>query len=466
MSRGPSARLAICVPVHHGRAIPLAELFGHLMPQLPEDDSVEICISDNASRDGTSELVARMRERLGGRVRYQRHEADRGLTANVLSAVQMASAEHCWLMGSDDAPAPGAVAAIQSILGRNPDLSGLSLGASRRLGEGMREQGTDVDMWPRGTAERRLTEPGEIARACGLTQLALSANVVRRDRWQEAVEADRELIEGHPLVPHMCAIAGMIAWDPNWMICPSTFFYSRQGTIFLEESDHYRGSPVRQWTDVSRQMLSLWRAVHPPQTRADLLEWLRRLAWSPALSAAYRGLEASGRRDFRSRLKAVRLLAGSAEFRRTSARLLLAPERRLSLAASPTPERPPAMRAALGASPPAPLVGGRGAWIDVDVRAAGEESLAYFHRSRLALFTSWSGPGGAPVAIAPDAHTPIVPSIRAGAVRRYPVFVSVPLAPGTYELTIDLLSSNGGWSAAEAPLRLTVQVESAALPES
>lgn len=459
MSSGAPVRLAICIPVHHGRAAPLAELFERLEPQLPADGTVEVCVSDNASRDGTRELVASMGRRLGKRVRYQRHETDKGLTANLLAAVELASADYCWLMGSDDVPASGSVARLLELLARNSGLSGLSLGATRRAGAGLREQGADVDIWPRGQADRRLRESGEIAVACGLTQLALSASVVERKRWLAAVASGRRLIERNPLIPQMCAIATMVDRDPDWMSCPGEFFLSRQGTIFLEETEHYRGSPARVWVDVSRQMLSLWRAVHPRSVRAELTEWLRRLAWSPALSAAYRGIEARGRRDLRARLRACRLMIASPEFRRSSMPILLAPQRRISLAAPSLAERPADLLARLDLVGHGPLIGGHGAWIEVRVNCAGPARLSYLGRSRVALFSRWLSSDGDRVEIGTDAHTPVVPSIGRGDEATMAVFVSVPLTAGEYALEIDLLSCTGGWSATEAPLRIPVRVE-------
>ncbi len=73
--------------------------------------AVEICISDNASADGTAALVAEYsRRRAPGPSGIHRFERDmRGARNFSRCRRDMASAEYCWFIGSDDALLPGAI---------------------------------------------------------------------------------------------------------------------------------------------------------------------------------------------------------------------------------------------------------------------------------------------------------------------------------------------------------------------
>jgi len=109
--------LSICIPTFNRRRY-LEELLASLAPQL--DGDVEVVISDNASTDGTKEMVEEWRQRLP-LVRYRRWETNRGADANYLSCVDLASGTYCWFIGSDDIAAADAVATIRKGMRTGPD---------------------------------------------------------------------------------------------------------------------------------------------------------------------------------------------------------------------------------------------------------------------------------------------------------------------------------------------------------
>lgn len=109
--------LSVCIPTYN-RATLLDELLSSLAPQL--DDRVEIVVSDNASSDDTADVMARWAARLP-KLRYKRWGENRGADRNYLDVVAMAEGQYCWLMGSDDIVAPGALQKIFAAIGENPD---------------------------------------------------------------------------------------------------------------------------------------------------------------------------------------------------------------------------------------------------------------------------------------------------------------------------------------------------------
>ena len=120
-------KLAICIPTHHGRAATLRVLLDSILSQggVPSGDEIEICISDNASTDGTANLVAEVERVSPFPVRYHRFDIDRGAPATS-SSWDIATAEWCWPVGSDDALLPGALRGALTAIRNNPAAVGIT----------------------------------------------------------------------------------------------------------------------------------------------------------------------------------------------------------------------------------------------------------------------------------------------------------------------------------------------------
>lgn len=98
-------KLSICIPTYN-RAEYLPATFESIAAQWRDD--LEITVADNASTDNTAELVAQLGKRFGN-VRYFRWDENQGADRNYLKCVEIATGEYCWILGSDDPIADGAV---------------------------------------------------------------------------------------------------------------------------------------------------------------------------------------------------------------------------------------------------------------------------------------------------------------------------------------------------------------------
>ena len=67
---------------------------------------VELCISDNASNDGTEGLLKEMEQQEIIATRIHFNPKNQGFDANVLQVLSMAEGEWMWLLGDDDLPYP------------------------------------------------------------------------------------------------------------------------------------------------------------------------------------------------------------------------------------------------------------------------------------------------------------------------------------------------------------------------
>lgn len=108
-----SVTLSICIPTYN-RAAFLGEALDSVISQATDD--VEIVVSDNASTDNTEALVRDYQSRFP-RILYQKNPENLGADRNFLKVMELASGEYCWLLGSDDALAEGAIAAVMPLLG-------------------------------------------------------------------------------------------------------------------------------------------------------------------------------------------------------------------------------------------------------------------------------------------------------------------------------------------------------------
>jgi glycosyltransferase involved in cell wall biosynthesis len=202
-----------------------------ITPQL--EGLVEVCVSDNGSRDGTRELVA---EHIAARpkvVAYSRFEENRGFALNLLEAVEMASGTFCWLFSSDDALIDGGLRRVLDVLERQPDLTGATL----------RPVTYDLDarrpgarpLWPQPLPsppedDHRWTSVVTAVAGCGLYMGILPSQVVRRDLWLRAAEAQRaEGLDEVPLFPHLAVIYRMVADRPVWAWHGTPAYHLRVG---------------------------------------------------------------------------------------------------------------------------------------------------------------------------------------------------------------------------------------------
>jgi len=289
--------LSVCIPTHHGRAGTLRQTLESLAGQLGE--GAEVCVSDNASADGTEAMVRDFARRTGGRVAYRRHPESLGFTGNLLSAVELARGEFCWLFSSDDVAAPGAIAALTDLLRRHPDLSGATLRPTFR-DAGLR---ADVKQWPRGSlpdgdgSEHVYDTPAGAQAQCGFLAGVLPAQVVRRELWLEtaAAEAASGGLAAAGYFPHMRVILGMMRRRPRWAWHPGVLLYMRTGAD-NSVLDDLRGDVTEYNLATAEEQERLWREFAGGRTAAYRRPMTRlyEFAFNPHVVGTYKLVPAHG----------------------------------------------------------------------------------------------------------------------------------------------------------------------------
>lgn len=110
--------LSICIPTFN-RASYLEDCLKSLEESwIP---GVEIVVSDNASDDNTEEVLKYYSNKLP--MRCQRQPKNVGFDRNCAAVVELARGAYCWILGSDDCIASGALSKVMvQLLHYNPDI--------------------------------------------------------------------------------------------------------------------------------------------------------------------------------------------------------------------------------------------------------------------------------------------------------------------------------------------------------
>ena len=254
--------ISVCIPTHHGRAGTLSVLVENLIAQAQSlPDVVEVCVSDNASDDGTAEIMADLAASASCPVRYRRLPEDLGLTANLLSAVGLASGEYCWLMGSDDILEEGGLRRALELIGSLPGLTGYLVGAVYVDSEDPQTRSRQLPraFHPPGAVTRRIDGVDAIYQQCGNSWILLSWNIVAREAWNAAVERHRDLLLAHPVYPQIVVLAMMARERPQWGWLAESLVRQRNALTFLFESGE---APLAdRWSELIEGISAVWADI-------------------------------------------------------------------------------------------------------------------------------------------------------------------------------------------------------------
>ncbi len=183
-------KLSICIPTYN-REEYLEELIISIVDQVTADvkEKIEICISDNASTDGTEKMIRKYCKYID--ITYHKNAQNIGPDSNYLKAVDLAKGEYCWLMGSDDAINSNS---IEYILNEINDFPNVSVFLSNRVkcdfymnrisDESFVNEsvlGKTIDFNDNNEIIKYFNE----CRSLGAIFSYLSSIVVKREKWQQ-----------------------------------------------------------------------------------------------------------------------------------------------------------------------------------------------------------------------------------------------------------------------------------------
>lgn len=108
-------KISICIPTYN-RKIYLELLLNSIAEQINDlnKKTIQICISDNASTDGTEDLINQWKQEYHIDCIYSKNDQNMGFDQNIIKAISLAEGKYCWLMGDDDALVQGSIKRILS----------------------------------------------------------------------------------------------------------------------------------------------------------------------------------------------------------------------------------------------------------------------------------------------------------------------------------------------------------------
>lgn len=255
-------RLSVCIPTHHGRRAELQQAIESILPQIAGllQGQVEICVSDNASEDGTQALMERFLQEHPGLFAYCRHPENLGLARNVLAAVNLAHGDYCWLLSSDDALTDQALPTVLLALAENPSLAGISvnLGSYDPSLTRLLQTGLPRALAPQHPTQRQIfTSPQQILRECGSAQGCFSMQIFDRRLWLQSLS---EMGEASYLrfryFPYVYVFGKMVKKRPQWMWLPEALVKIRTENDFLY-ADMGR-SLLKYHQNISAELAVIW----------------------------------------------------------------------------------------------------------------------------------------------------------------------------------------------------------------
>lgn len=269
--------LSICIATYN-RADKLARTLAALREEGAGRGNVQILVGDNASTDGTPEVVLHHLGK-GAPISYIRHERNIGPSANYLALVNQASGDYVWLLSDDDYLAHGCVAKLLDVL--NSGTYGYVF-----INYLLRSEATGETM----PSEFRATENGYV---CGIadlfrkTQFAnsfISSNVFRRDAWHGAFDPAYFATQW-PQIYMACAICEK--W-PGYVIAEPLLMMGAKSVIDSRAEKAAEGKPT-YYMDAHLDYLALARKLDVPGLDAQVREMnLPQIVYFKATTAGYR----------------------------------------------------------------------------------------------------------------------------------------------------------------------------------
>lgn len=231
-------RLSLCIPTYN-RAPQLRQLLDSVARQTGHTLELEVVISDNASDDDTFSVINAFTQ-AGMSIVYKRLPENLGFDRNMLHVVTLASADYCWLFGSDDILEEGALARIERLFADHPAPTGVSVGSN----------GYSTDLSTRiylrdhisidFARETILCGRDPIIEGVGPWGLGfISSILVRRQAWVHAVESSpvEQYYNGYV---HIYVLARALNAQSTWICIPDRLVGWRSGNDSAVSQDEFK----------------------------------------------------------------------------------------------------------------------------------------------------------------------------------------------------------------------------------
>lgn len=199
---GDDLLLTIAIPTYNGGRT-ISRCIASIVPELQAE--VELLVCDNASTDGTAEIV----RKIAGshpQIRLISNETNVGFDRNVELCMQRARGDFVWLIGDDDLICrPGAVEQVLQVIRAHPEVAAIFADSRHPI----RLNTTDSGLCLNGS---------DFFRKSRFKSGLVSSNIFRRSAWQE-IDLRQYIGSGWL---HIGFLVQALARFPSYVICVET----------------------------------------------------------------------------------------------------------------------------------------------------------------------------------------------------------------------------------------------------
>jgi len=171
-----AVKLTIGIPIYNGE-LTIAETLDSIFRQITSE--VEVVISDNASTDGTKDIVESYCRKYE-QIRFHTNEINLGADRNIDLTVSRANGEFVWLMGDDDEIEEGGIDSIIKVIDAHPDLAAIFVNYSsydRITGECLNARTLKIEQ------DVLCADANSFLKTATIYPNFMSSIIVRRSRW-------------------------------------------------------------------------------------------------------------------------------------------------------------------------------------------------------------------------------------------------------------------------------------------
>lgn len=286
----PTFTLSICIPTHNGRCETLNALLSCVGEQCTglESTAVQVCVSDNASNDGTEAMISKLQADYPVPLTYFRFDQDMRGVRNFLNVVDISDAEYCWLIGSDDMLPPQSVAKVLANLREWPGLSGMTVNKLNFDKTLTILVGPDHDLvLPTHPNYTRPLYGIDIADSLGISFTYMSSHIFHRDAWQNVVdEFGRDRLCSTRHFPHTYIFLRIAEKSSQWYWLSDYCVIQRMGNFcILDENENFLYEYADEFT---HDLIQVWNLTDTPSiVKKNLLNRLYFIFWNPIAIFVY-----------------------------------------------------------------------------------------------------------------------------------------------------------------------------------
>jgi glycosyltransferase involved in cell wall biosynthesis len=112
---------SVCIPAYN-RAQYLPHLLDSIFSQNFKDFEILICEDCSPERRQIADIVSSYKSRFPDMIRYYENETNLGYDENIRNLIEYATGTFCFFMGNDDLMCPGALAHVDELIRRHPNV--------------------------------------------------------------------------------------------------------------------------------------------------------------------------------------------------------------------------------------------------------------------------------------------------------------------------------------------------------